>query len=258
MKSNLTTSAPFPAFFRHWKIPTFFLLVGILLHIPLFWPSSFDKDIISKSPAVTESVYLVLEPPQPALTAKHWTWDDPTLYLLPSDLGFSARIRNFFSEFHPSASPPTPSILLQPFIPQKWEGQKDKRSLETMMISSPEISLESVASSVLPIESLPAEEGSAWRVSGAIAERLAATPSTLPAIQSTELLAPTVLHVGITPEGQVRFVVLDKSSGLEKADEAAIRFSRTIRFIPAPPGNNDLVWGDVRVLWRVDRLTRKS
>jgi len=72
----------------------------------------------------------------------------------------------------------------------------------------------------------------------------------LPVIASETALRPTVVRLGVAPDGTVVHGLLERSCGNESADAVALDAARQIRFArsaSAPSGG--LLWGNARFLW---------
>jgi len=234
------------------KAVLFFVLLALWWHIPLLFIS--DKDIVARSAttAVIPRSFLVLQPPPQLTLQKKFPWSDPTVYLLPSSIGFSINPRRTIGSLEVLMENRAPPSVVLAYQRERREGSV--LSVETLMDTKPSSDGVDVRPTAPRIPETASEEGSAWRLSGSIVGRLASTKSALPVVPSSELLGATVLHVGVTPQGDAQFVVLKLSSGSDGADEAAVRFVKGIRFTPVDPGTEgSTMWGIAKVLWRAER-----
>ncbi|MBI4023960.1 MAG: hypothetical protein HY360_03205 [Verrucomicrobia bacterium] len=240
-----------------WRAAGLFLLLAILWHAPLFFIERPEPVPRAQASFVDGDVYMVLDPVSLPVSDQPLSWMDPTVYLLPSDMGFSAHNRRISATTKlDDANSPPPSIM-QPFQVERLHGAPGSVKSLVQAQASMEDAMTNDPMSFPPLEK-PSEEGSAWRVSGRIADRLISATSALPGILSSEPLRPTVARLGVGPQGDARFVVLERSSGSEKADEAAIQFVRGIRFTALDlEADSSLEWGFVKVLWRVERPAAK-
>ncbi len=235
-----------------WKVALFSVLLALLWHIPLLFTS--DKDLVARNAitAVIPRSFLVLQPPPPLTLQQKFSWSDPTVYLLPSSIGFSINPRRTTASLEVLMENRAPPSVVLAYQRERREG--GVLSVETLMDTRPSSDGMDVRPTASRIPETASEEGSAWRLSGSIVERLASTKSALPVVPSSELLGATVLHVGVTPRGDAQFVVLKRSSGSDRADEAAVRFVKGIRFTPVDPGTEgSTMWGIAKVLWRAER-----
>lgn len=235
-----------------WKTGVFFVLFAALWHLPLLLTPS-PKHANRPLRKISENEhYLVFQMPQHSMGYR-FSWDDPTVYLLPTATGFSNYLQQpqvlpaLFSE---SAS--SPPEIIQPFSWSHIRMEVDNQDVPTMMQMT--LSDEKDGPSEISTNSkITVEDGSAWRITGSIAERRASATAALPTIFSPEPLAATVLRIGVTPLGDVQFVALEQSSGLDKADEAAIRFAKGIHLSPLDASPDDvLAWGFVKIFWRAE------
>lgn len=92
------------------------------------------------------------------------------------------------------------------------------------------------------------------RASTPIASRL---PADLPATgfqtRSPEIPPPACFLIALSPEGDLRHVVTDRSTGEADLDKAAIQFLRGISFLPVD--SRETQWGFVEFQWGRDLQT---
>jgi TonB family protein len=85
---------------------------------------------------------------------------------------------------------------------------------------------------------LPASPGpsqnSTLRVAGELSKRQLLDPIKPPALPYDDVLAPTIVQTRVDKNGRVVSVVLLTSSGLDTADQLALKLARAARFAPAP------------------------
>lgn len=240
-----------------WGTIVIFGLLALLWHLPLLVVPSLKRGMTQSPQAPSLEHYLVIEPPQPAPSGTGISWMDPTIYLLPTDVGYSMRLRRA-SILLPVVQE---SLLLHsPLLP--FEAPADRSAFsgqDALTMAQAAFNDEGSEETGAPHPNVaPSEEGSAWRAVGSIAGRQPAAPSALPSIVAVDDPAPTVLRVGVGAEGEARFVTLERSSGLEKADDEALRFVRGIRFAAVDfEGEENLAWGFVKILWRAERPVGK-
>lgn len=226
------------------------LMVAFLWHLLLLWPSKEPPAVAQVRVANQEETYMLLDPKVKIIQEPATQWSDPTVYLLPSDLGFSATLRKMPVAARLSISNSWPEGISLPFEPYEWGSEAN---IEAIALSSSE---ESHVEEARAIATSPAFEASTWRITGPISQRVAREAGPLPVISSDEILAPTFISVGINGRGEVQFVILKRSSGMEKADEAAMGFARSISFIALDSVvENTLSWGILKVHWRTGKLT---
>jgi hypothetical protein len=176
---------------------------------------------------------------------------DPSLMSLPNAHGFSqnmwqhsaaAPARTFeptpdFALLDPPPGAEMPVLLAQ--TPPAETVQGDVRKL-------PAITEDPVPPS--PVTSVTTQ--STLRVEGALASRAPVEQADLPAIESETGLRPTRVRVAAAPDGRVRYVALDRSSGNDAADAQALGFARLLQF--EPTSSTDplaLTWGVVKFYW---------
>ncbi len=249
-------SIPRPIWRRDaWRAGALLLLVAILWHAPLFWDATSRPRPNTTLPKNrSEEVYMVMEPLSTKSSRTLVAWDDPTIFLLPSDQGFSSTLRTRLPKTRSPSEEATPPVLIQPFAPQRWSEDENDAMPPFLSESA---NMDSTLTPGLPTErgtDEPDAQGSAWRAFGGIADRTPSATSALPVIRSTEPVRPTLLRVGVDTLGDAAFVMLEKSSGLDKADEAAIRFVKGIHFSTMDSTNqSQIAWGFMKILWRAER-----
>ncbi|MBN8249085.1 MAG: energy transducer TonB [Verrucomicrobia bacterium] len=95
---------------------------------------------------------------------------------------------------------------------------------------------------------------------GALAERAIHAPGAPSPPQGAEVLAPTVIDVGLHPDGTVVLARVVESSGSPEADQRALAWSRSARFsatgVPVSDSTaispHQVIWGQLAFLWRVE------
>jgi len=231
-----------------WKIIVGCLLLAVLWHLALLkrW---HPKHPIPTTVHMPEETYMVMEP---ASAKPGWlpSWNDPTIFALPSDVGFSANVRHEIGLPKLLAESPLPPAVFEPF--QRTEDAMFDGMQNLLASNENESEADSGAGSRGP-STAALQEGSVWRVTGTLGDRSPSTSSVLPVIISPEPLAPTVLRVGVNANGTADYILVRQSSGLEKADEAALRFARSVLFAPSSGENEkSIMWGEMKVIWRVE------
>ena len=89
--------------------------------------------------------------------------------------------------------------------------------------------------------------------SHALEERKPPALSLIPQTKTDTTIQPSVLLIGVSGQGEARFVFLQQSSGSPALDSEASAFIRSSRFVAK---GEDLVWGTVTVVWGDDALVR--
>ncbi len=241
---------------RGWRGIALLAAAVAVWHAPLFW---WNAPLVVKRTTAErrkESAFVILDPPSSIEKGAEIQrdWSDPTIFALPSDRGFSAATRRRAPDarFVESEAPSTSRPRL--YEPMLWSA---KEGGEMAFAEAPP----TFGSAILGEETSPpaSEEGSAWRVYGEIAARNPSAPSSLPSMERDEPIAPTVVRAGVTPQGEARYVFVERGSGSDRVDDAALRFVQSLRFA-ALEGTNaaPLMWGFVKVLWRGEKPPRKS
>jgi TonB family protein len=235
-----------------WKSLLIFFLVAAVWHLPLLLaPKPKEAPLAQSSP---QNTFLFLQSSTVTPNDLQVLWSDPTIYVLPGDYGFSSRLRSVKPHLKEEHIKSTLVDLSSAFEPTHTEDLEV--GVENLMWDPTpfETDLTTETSSVPKEKAI--EEGSAWLVSGNLAKRLISSSSTLPLLVSTELLAPSVLRICVGENGSVLYCMVEKSSGFDNADDAALRFARGIRFQSQSDASN--VWGTVKVFWRAEAQAIKS
>jgi TonB family protein len=211
----------------------------------------------AKPMVLTDQARIHWVPPQsaasngiPSVIADYF---DPSLMSLPNAHGFSSLMWDRDAETAPRVFvPPIELALLNPTT-----------GIE-MAVLLPETSLTNTRRSV--VERLPAAADepltdetaevvsvitqSTLRVEGALEQRgLQARPD-LPAVKAETDLRPTRVRLAVGPDGRVRYVTLDRSSGSDTVDMQALEVAGQLRFEPASAVDPlALTWGVVKFYW---------
>jgi hypothetical protein len=238
-----------------WRGIALVAALAIAWHAPLLWRTApvAPRPMPERRP---EPAFLIFEPPLAAgkVAAALVDWLDPTVFALPSDRGFSAVARRRAPAARLSeAGSHAPSLprAYEPLLWARGEGEGGPFAEAPPSLGAPVAGEE-------PSPPAP-EEGSAWRVYGEIAGRAPSAASSLPALDRDEPVGPTIVRAAVSPRGEVPYAFVERGSGVEKADDAAVKFVRSLRFASlegtnAPP----LAWGFVKVLWRGEKPPRKT
>jgi hypothetical protein len=100
-------------------------------------------------------------------------------------------------------------------------------------------------------KSEPVPSPTRLKMSASLANRL---PEEIPPgnfqTRSTETPPAAYFLVALSPDGALRHVVTDRSTGEAELDQAAMRHLRSIRFLPADSGETE--WGFVEFQWGRD------
>lgn len=182
---------------------------------------------------------------------------DPTVTALPSVQGFSrdmwmhAVASKYRSEvwtsepaFLQTEAPATVPELLdqQPLVDSVWA------SAVKLPADTGEPAGEVMAMPVVLDKSV-------MQISGPLANRALLSGAELPKAVSDTPLRPTRLRVGVAGDGVVRYAMVERTSGDDKADAQAVQFIRQARFEPlqqAVPSPGTWIWGLVRVFWATE------
>jgi hypothetical protein len=234
-----------------WQTLIVFLIVAALWHSPLMFVRERKSSKRSVSKPSQENVYLTFQSNAFSASQIRDLWADPTIYLLPSEVGFSSYIRRMSVSPKISFETIPPPNVVQAFLPSHAGEVFSSVEALTMAQSFFEETVSFDKKSAVPNDPV-LQESSNWYVTGPVATRLVSLRANLPLISSDELLQATVLRIGISASGDVRFVVLDHkhTSGSEKADQAAIGFARSLKFSPGVTDDTSLAWGFVCIQWR--------
>jgi hypothetical protein len=233
---------------RFVKLLLFVMLLALCWHLPLFLPLRSNQ-VVHPPAAPPPGVVMLISPAQAAssLTSVMSALLDPTIFLLPSDHGFSSGIRGMAARDIPAIIPGEPAPQTQAYQSPEWVGVSP--GVQKLLFSDPSLVRPPLKQQSVTNE--PVEGGSGWRVTGMIADRLlpVSLESTLPKVHARDLLGPTLLRIGVSESGHVAFIFLEKSSGMEAADEHAFQLARSLQF--ADSDQTGMVqWGFLRVIWR--------
>jgi len=177
---------------------------------------------------------------------------DPTVFALPGPRGFSGAAWG---------QPPRP-----PAAPTGWnEGTRwltGRTQWFGRVIGAPRLTAGAslgAADDHVPAprrvtsRPVPLAPGSVVSPSAGLAARGWSTPLVAPVMVHTNLLGPTEVQVSVEPDGWVFSAVVVRSSGLARADEAAVALARSARFTPLPGAGSpaaERLWGRLRFDWR--------
>jgi hypothetical protein len=109
--------------------------------------------------------------------------------------------------------------------------------------------IRSVEATPKPLPQPPSTAGTRVAFTGALAERAKAPASVSLKIRSAQPLEPADFLVGVTEGGEVRYVVLQRSSGSRELDTEAAEHLRQVQLSPA---ESPMTWGHARVHWGAD------
>jgi len=131
------------------------------------------------------------------------------------------------------------TLLAQPAVADAVRWSVDKP------VSPPD-----VAGEIASVAVAQAQTQSVFRIENGLATRVLTRPPELPVITSETPLRPSVVRIGVSAEGSVRYAILQRSSGQESADQTALAVARGLEFEPnSGPGTVEVSWGLVRFLW---------
>lgn len=89
-------------------------------------------------------------------------------------------------------------------------------------------------------------QNSPWSLAGGLAGRRVLNELSAPALAANDVLEPSRVQLFVSPDGDVLSIVLLKSSGLDAADQSALKLAQTLRFAPA----NAAAFGEIIFNWR--------
>jgi|SRR5579871_6299743 len=178
---------------------------------------------------------------------------DPSLMSLPSTHGFSRNMwgrkieatqRNLGWNEEPAyldeAAPRMPAPLLEA-IPV------DAAALAAADKAQP---LSEESNDNEPIELPASVNQSVVRVLGSLEDRAVVSGPQIPVITNSAPLRPTQVRVGVGADGQVLYVLLDKSSGDDTVDSQALDLATRIRFGAEHDSSSlSVTWGVLRFIW---------
>ena len=185
-----------------------------------------------------------MRPGQAALLADYF---DPSVLSLPNERGFSgAAWRHVvvagYTEYRPDQSPaflampavqPLPVLLAEPALG---------------LLTQVEIAPATVIPEPVGLMTELAATNSALEITGPLSSRRIVQVPVLPvagaAVRMTQIL------IAVTADGRVRYAVVERSSGNEQLDGAAVAAVRQMWF--APESATDplaLTWGAAKLLW---------
>jgi hypothetical protein len=231
-----------------WKALAVFAVLTCLWHMPLLWVKDQPNTAQQPIRVFSEERRLAYQQEIQASSEETPAWHDPTIYLLPSKWSFSS-YRNR------KLAPPTftgeqlaPPQVVQEFQPTR-SGELSTSEALSLASSSSAQSAESNSKSA-PSDLL--EKGSSWRITGEpLASRLITPSSAFPKTKFDAMPQITTLRLGVSSLGEVTFVVVDKGSGIDAADDLAVRFAKTLKFSPKDSSEAETVaWGFLKIDWR--------
>ncbi len=241
-----------------WQCIGLFTLFAILWHLPLLFAPASRQMRQPSWKSLNNEYYLVFKSPLLSSTNHDVLWMDPTIYLLPTDMGFSGSLRQYPPTSQLIPESPTPSILIQPFQSRQSDKEFSGQTVLTMIQASFN-TWNTQEAKLQPPSNISLEGESVWRVLGSIADWNPVATSVLPVLSSSEPLGASILRVGVSSKGDPQFVTLERSAGLDKADEVAVHFIKSIHFTPPDSieNSNAPVWGFVKILWKTEQVFAK-
>ena len=185
-----------------------------------------------------------MRPGQQSIIADYF---DPSVMSLPNPRGFSAAAWRHFApasqalyvtDRAPAYLPQPPAAPLAVLLPEPALDQLAQTEIvPTIIVTEPD-----------SIEVIHAGTNSVIELTGALIRRrlvqVPVLPLASPAARTTRVL------VAVTGAGRVRYAAVERSSGNEQLDGAAVAAVRQVWFAPEP--NVDPLsetWGTVRLLW---------
>lgn len=200
-----------------------------------------------KSENITTTRLRWMHPNQHSLVADYF---DPSVMSLPDARGFSAKAWQHFGSIIPLVYEPDRSLA---FLPPLANA-----ALPVLLAEKPISELARSGVELAIVEPTTAEPinvpvtNSVLEVGGALRDRGILQQPSLPFAPPLMPVRGARVLVAVTGDGRVRYAVLERSSGNEALDGAAIAAVRQVLFAPEP--NADplmLTWGAVRLVWAV-------
>ena len=185
-----------------------------------------------------------MRPGQHSLVADYF---DPSVMSLPDPRGFSGNAWRHVATVPPPSYEPerVPAFLGLPanapvpvLLPEPPLGELAQTAVAPATLATdPEI--------LAPVS--PATN-SVIEILGALSDRRILQPPVLPLASAPS--RSTRLLVAVTGAGRVRYAVVERSSGNESLDGAAVAAVRRVWFAPEPDADPlALTWGTVRLVW---------
>ena len=242
---------------RPWKPLGFALAISLFLH--LLGSFAFNaRGVMQSPPPPTPPLITFLSPTADAPSIQQFrqslTLADPSASSLPNLQGFSAT-----------------TIERSVLIPSLIESQRD----DPLLLARPQIDLtqltilpEVPVTALLaaramkqPAESLD-DEGferiivrskaeSSFLFSGPVKDRKLLTLASIPLVRAPAPAQPTVVRIAVSSMGDVKFAVIEKSSGADDKDARALDIIRRWRFQALSEDGKDQ-WGSVAVYWAAE------
>jgi len=235
-----------------WRAMLLFVMLALAWHLPLLWSQGSKNRVSRPEPRASnlnKDFHMVFQP------IRADSWEDPTVYLFPGEQGFSKELRRLSGEPVMTPENLAPPAVIEPYYAENLGGFPAIQPAPVWLLtaSAHGSGFRSTPKSPDSMEENMASSKSAWHVTGSIKERLVQPYPAFPVIQSPELLGATLLRVGVNPQGDPQFVLVEGGSGLEQADEAGVRFARDIRFTPSDdPSHHPIAWGHLKILWQAE------
>lgn len=246
MKTSFKKSVSFS-----WKALLAFAVLTCIWHLPLLWIK--DQPVTSKQPirVLSEERQLVYKQEVKASPEEVPAWNDPTIYLLPSKWSFSSYRNRKLAPPTFSGEQLAPPQIVQEFEPTRSGELSTSEALSLINSASAQPTSDAPGT---PKTSLTdnLEKGSSWRISGEqLTGRTLTVSQAFPKTKFETMPQMTTLRLGVSPSGEVMFVVVDKSSGIDSADDLAVRFAKALRFsAKETPELEPVSWGFLKIDWR--------
>jgi hypothetical protein len=162
------------------------LLLGGVVVAPIFLVS--QPTLPSQTPPRAQP-YLVFQN-ETTLKSSPFRLDDPTVYLLPTDQGFSSRIRTLPAQSARNTMDPIPTpSFIEPFETYSWSDEYHmEESLRNRLTSLDPKYFDDPKRSPIP-ETIEMQESS-WMVQGPLSERVPTQSRSLPKPEAAEILSP--------------------------------------------------------------------
>jgi hypothetical protein len=237
-----------------WSRGRFLLVVAVLFAGQAGWVLLMgERPRPPRLPAAPRLVLRLLDAPlDDEKWTKHVFAGDPTVFPSSSPHGFAdqtwRRLRT--NDGAPTLPEPPPAFLA---FAAKWSGGV----LPQAGLESRPPSFQLAEPAEPPPESVPAfpareasRPESFLRIAGDLAGRQLGPPVALPVWTNNSLVTNSVVRLGVNRAGQVFSAVVQASSGLKEADDAAVAKVYVLRFRPVSGRAPEYAWDTATFYWK--------
>jgi hypothetical protein len=185
---------------------------------------------------------------------------DPSVSSLPNPRGFSSRAiartnavqseieaRRINPQLLPLATndPFMRTIVTEASLATLLAAYVDKRP--ALPVEEPDVTV--------PLTLPPTSSG--FEIDGVISNRPFLALTSVPLVRSPAPPQPTVVRLAVSPLGEVKFAVLERSCGMEDKDARALDIIRRWRFQSVPDSAGDQ-WSTVSIYWVAERTAASA